>query len=89
MIKFLPYGPFNVPVLHAGIDGSREDEFWDNLERDETGLSEAVGCYIFAVRAGRGIRPWYVGKTEKAGFRREVFQDHKFRLYWQVLERVS
>ncbi len=43
-----------------------------------------MGCYIFAIRAGRGVRPWYVGKTE-AAFKKEVFQDHKFRLYWEAL----
>lgn len=86
MIAFEPYGPFKVPIQRGGIDKSREREFWDAVEDVAPDLPNAVGCYIFAIRAGRGVRPWYVGKTEKAGFRKEVFQDHKFRLYWEILK---
>jgi hypothetical protein len=86
MITFEPYGPFKVPIESGGIDKSREREFWDTVEDTNPGLSTAVGCYLFAIRAGRGVRPWYVGKTEKAGFKKEVFQDHKFRLYWEILK---
>jgi hypothetical protein len=75
-----------VPIHGRGIDKSREREFWSNVEDREPGLSGAVDCYPFAIHAGRGVRPWYVGKTEKAGFKKEVFQDQKFRLYWDVLK---
>ncbi len=88
MIAFQPHGPFEVPILSGGLDKSREGAFWRKVEESEPGLPAAVGCYIFAIRAGRGVRPWYVGKTE-AAFKKEVFQDHKFRLYWEALRERS
>lgn len=33
----------------------------------------AKGVYVFSVRAGRGCKPWYVGKSEKMDFLREAF----------------
>lgn len=85
MIPFRPHGPFKVAVKNGGIDKAKEKEFWLEVEEAQQGLSGAVGCYLFAIRAGRGVRPWYVGKTEKASFKKEVFQDHKFKIYWTAL----
>ena len=31
----------------------------------DLGLSDACGCYVFAVRAGKGYTPYYVGRAEK------------------------
>ena len=56
-----------------------------SVEKGSSGLSDAVGCYIFAIRAGRGVLPWYVGKTERASFRKEVFTPHKLVLYAEAL----
>ena len=36
------------------------------LEKWERGLSEACGCYVFAIRAGRGYTPYYVGQACKS-----------------------
>jgi len=49
----------------------------------EPGLAEAFGCYVFAMRAGKGFTPWYVGKTDKA-FRDECLAPHKLNYYNQV-----
>jgi hypothetical protein len=87
MITFETYGPFAVPIKDRALDKSREAAFWSSVEEAAPGLSGAIGCYIFAVRAGRGMRPWYVGKTDRAGFKREVFQDNKFRLYFEILRQ--
>lgn len=58
------YGEFEVPCK-AGkkektLDFSKEvlAKFWNEIEeRDEkhSGLSKACGCYIFAIRAGKGM----------------------------------
>ena len=85
LIAFHPYGPFEIPTLDRVPDRKRLNEFWDMVEECEPGLSSAIGCYIFAVRAGRGIRPWYVGKTDRLGFRREAFQAPKLLIYGEVL----
>ena len=87
MITFQTYGPFEVPIKDRALDKDRQAEFWDGVEHAAPGLPGAIGCYIFAVRAGRGMRPWYVGKTDRAGFKREVFQDNKFRLYFEILKQ--
>jgi hypothetical protein len=39
-----------------------------------------VGCYVFAIRAGKGFTPWYVGKT-KTNFKNECFKPHKVIKY--------
>lgn len=38
-------------------------ELRDQLEAWDKGLSEACGCYVFAIRAGPGFTPHYVGQS--------------------------
>jgi hypothetical protein len=33
------------------------------LDEREDGLSDACGCYVFAIRAGKGYTPYYVGQA--------------------------
>lgn len=40
---------------------------------DDWPLLKAKGVYIFSLRAGKGSKPWYVGKSEKMDFLREAF----------------
>lgn len=57
-------------------------EFWDRVDSGvEDGLSGAIGCYIFSIRAGKGVLPWYVGLAIKQSFRRECFTSHKLVHY--------
>jgi hypothetical protein len=79
--KFEPFGPFKMPVRGVSVDKSREKEFWEQVEDELQGLSDAVGCYVFAIRAAKGVVPWYVGMTEKSSFRKESWQPHKLNLY--------
>ena len=46
------------------IERSRKD-LRPILEDWEEGLSSACGCYVFALRAGRGFTPYYVGQACK------------------------
>jgi hypothetical protein len=71
-MKFLPsVRPGGRVLLHK--------EFWNHSE----GLSELGGergCYVFAIRAGRGFTPIYVGKATKS-FKQECLNPankHKF-----------
>ena len=50
-------------------------EFWEN-----NGYGEEVGCYVFASKAGLGMKPLYVGKTAKT-FRQEIFTSEKIKKY--------
>jgi hypothetical protein len=52
------------------------------------GLGDEVGCFVFAIRAGPGMTPWYVGKTAN-GFRWECFQPHKLNKYNEALVRAG
>jgi hypothetical protein len=81
------YGPFPVTRIKGkkGQRISRDQRFlfWDEHTEAEN-LRERVGCYVFAIRAAKGIRPVYVGKTIKS-FEKEIFQDHKILKYNEEL----
>ena len=61
------YGPFEVPCAKNGatkfIDRPHKRLFLEKIATEN--LSKKQGCYIFALRAGRGFCPWYVGKATK------------------------
>lgn len=79
-MNFYPYVPFEIPKQENGLISRDRDElkeFWKMVDEVAEGLSSAIGLYIFSIRAGRGVLPWYVGKSEKAGFSKECFQSHK------------
>lgn len=48
-------------------------EFFDRL--DKHGLSDKQGCYVFAMRSGKGFTPWYVGKATKTMSQECMTQD--------------
>lgn len=52
--------------INGNIDRSAKSKrtFWSVTEQNEDGISNACGCYIFAIRAGRGITPYYIGLAE-------------------------
>jgi hypothetical protein len=76
MFQYEPYGPFKVP-LEDGCVPKDLDRLWEEVDRRKIGLSDAVGCYILAVKKGPISIPSYVGKTVRLGFRKEAFQVHK------------
>jgi hypothetical protein len=85
MYKFKSYGPFKVPIANGRVAVPKLDDFWNEIERTHPRLSDAVGCYIFATHARGSALPWYVGKTEKASFKREAFQPSKRENYQDAL----
>jgi hypothetical protein len=40
------------------------------------------GCYIFALKTGRGHIPYYVGKAAKQSFEEECFTHHKLASHY-------
>lgn len=86
MFKFQPYGPFKVPVFEGEVVKSELPDFWKEIEHHHPGLQGAVGCYIFATQGRGKPRPWYVGKTEKASFKKEAFQLQKLEHYRSILK---
>lgn len=84
MANFTVEGPFNVPCekKKAGrvVTTKNAKEFWTQ----HPGLKKKRGCYVFAFRAAKGIKPVYVGQATKS-FEQEVFTDHKRNRYGEGL----
>lgn len=74
--NFRVFGPFKIPCsgkyaryIEAGCPAFWRDPIASRLTRER-------GCYLFAIRAAKGFRPIYVGKT-KASYEKECFTFHK------------
>jgi hypothetical protein len=86
--QFLVHGPIAIPAeckyRYYGYWRIREgaSQFW-KLE-DAAKLRDRKGCYVFGVRAGRGIRITYVGLTIKQTFGTECFTRHKVKNHYNV-----
>lgn len=83
-MNFYPSQSIVVPKSKGLITADKSDlkAFWDEANREfGEDLSEAIGCYIFSIRAGKGVKPWYVGLAQKQTFRKECFTDHKLKHY--------
>jgi len=84
MAIFKVEGPFEVPTYQGKaakiVDSEGLPEFWSEIDT----LAKRRGCYLFAVRASKGIRPVYVGKATKT-FKQEVFTPHKLEKYQRCL----
>src|SRR5580692_11425011 len=55
------------------------------LEDWDEGLSDACGCYVFAIRAGRGYTPYYVGQATKRAIPKEALNPSNREKYNVVL----
>lgn len=85
-MKFSIHGPYKLPRSGKTMDhqAAAKRDFWNKVDGKED-ISSGCGCYIFAMRAGKGVRPWYVGKAEKQAFYGEVFAAHKLNIYNSVV----
>jgi hypothetical protein len=88
MPSFQVSGPLKVPTYNGKaakiVDSERLGEFWDS-----TGdMGKRRGCYVFAIRASKGIRPIYVGRATKT-LKQEVFTPHKLEKYQRCLADVG
>ena len=72
-------GPFFLTRAKGIIDSSAaaKKQFWQDIETQHTGLPDACGCFVFAIKANRGTLPWYVGKAERLSFKQECLSPHK------------
>jgi hypothetical protein len=87
-VKFEVYPWFEIrrkPNRHGEFDKT----FWTTVGDRQEGLPEACGVYVFALKHGAKITPWYVGKTERRNFRFECFQPAKINYYNDVLVERS
>lgn len=78
---YVPYGPFSFPRTGYRT-GDWQAQFWEKVGRTKKNLSAGQGIYIFVLRWGDRLIPYYVGMTcSTKGFCGEIFQDHKLRKY--------
>lgn len=84
MPTYIVHGPFEIPTYEGKaakiITAENIKEFWSNYDV----IARERGCYLFGIRAGRGITPYYVGRATR-NFKREVFASHKLAKYQQSL----
>ena len=83
--KYSVAGPFAIPQQKVGggrtIATDKLDAFWDKCGGSDT----EHGCYVFCMTKGKGVVPWYVGKTAKRSFRGECFTPDKLVKFNTVL----
>lgn len=88
-MNFFPHTAVEIPRRPGGLisnDKNDMNAFWERIEVEVAeGLSGGIGCYVFSVRAGKGVLPWYVGLAEKQSFRKECFTSHKLVHYNNVV----
>lgn len=84
-MNFFPHGSIEIERQSNGLIATDKESllaFWSRVDEElQEGLSGAIGCYIFSIRAGKGVLPWYVGLAEKQSFRKECFTSHKLVHY--------
>lgn len=84
-MNFFPHSSIEIKRQSNGLIAADKESlatFWSRVETElGDGLSGAIGCYIFSIRAGKGCLPWYVGLAEKQSFRKECFTSHKLVHY--------
>lgn len=89
---FQPYGPLELSRDCAGLlllDRDLRTAIWKRADQIDPGLSDACGCYVFAVRTGGGTKPWYVGKAVRQSFKRECLTQDKVTKYNSVLQTLE
>lgn len=84
MVLFDIYGPFKIPCYRGragrAIDRNQLPQFWARHKA----IAGCQGCYVFAIQAGKGYTPIYVGKATRS-FERECFTYHKLDRYHRCL----
>lgn len=93
-MRYETYGPLELPRGYDNLLNFSEYDrktMWDDFEAEAAAprLRDACGCYVFAVRAAKGMRPWYIGKAERQAFKNECFTPHKVKRYNEILQSTK
>lgn len=78
------FGGFELPRKDKGR-GNYDNGFWRDVDAARPSLSNACGCYVFALQNGKNIKTWYVGKAERQSFRQECFSAAKRLIFNDIL----
>jgi hypothetical protein len=86
-MKFDVAGPFKIDRFTKMRIITRQSKasLRAELEKWDEGLSEACGCYVFGVRAGKGIRPFYAGQSLRRSILEEAMNSSNINKYNEVL----
>ena len=84
-MKFKIYGPFEIPRYNKNglLDDKAVKKFWNEAGE----CSKACGCYLFAVKAAKGIKPWYVGAANQLTFSQEALKKEKLKMYDNIISK--
>jgi hypothetical protein len=86
--KLIVFGPYSIPYdgndkgTSKQITKDNAKSFWEQKEVKKVSMKQ--GCYIFALKVGRGFTPWYVGKATK-NFKQEALHSTKLNHYNEVI----
>lgn len=83
-MEFRVVGPFEVPTYQGKTGRIVRVEEGNAFFANHRSLTSRTGCYVFAMRAGGGIKPAYVGAATKR-FGQECFTAHKLGKCNEVL----
>lgn len=85
--EFKVTGPYRIPVekgegtyRYPIISAEGVKAFWQEYHQ----IAKRTGCYVFAMQAGQGITPAYIGKATKS-FEQEVFTSDKLVKYYECM----
>jgi hypothetical protein len=70
---------------HIDVARAAKAAFWHLVQEAKEGLSDGCGIYLFVMKSGGGLMPWYVGKAEQQSFKKEIFTHHKLTYYNDVV----
>ena len=82
-------GPFK--ISYASASGAKKfiktehiENFW--AQESCKNFADKQGCYIFALKFGKRIRPWYIGSTGRS-LKDECFNDANIKRYNEFLQK--
>jgi hypothetical protein len=86
-VKFDIYGPYEVPRHQHGRARIITRNSLRGLAEliDNEDMINGCGCYVFAMRAGRGYTPWYVGQASKMRLLEESMNANNRENYNRIL----
>jgi hypothetical protein len=85
-MRFDVAGPFDLS-RHGKSKLITEQSMADlrpQLEGSDEGLAQACGCYVFAIRAGKGYTPYYIGQACKRSILREALNPSNREKYNKI-----
>ena len=59
------FGPYEVGLTANQMIDEDQQDLWEKANAARAGLEAAIGCYLFGIKHGENLMPWYVGQTQK------------------------